>query len=573
MKVKIFLIASLAFAMAAWAQPTYAQFAVTWAVAPENSPANWNVDANWLINNQPATVPDAVFGDTAVIANGGTAQINGGVPSVVGLEVTNGTAEILQGGSLNVFETATIGGNGNLLLSGNASLLVGTDFVNSGAIRISGSNATLDVDGNLTNSGRLVAEITSANHTTINVGGQANVGGIVQVEFNGFSPGVNDSWTLIDAGSLVDFGPSAEVSGAGSLARGLSVELRTDVNNGQLLVETTNKLILSVDRFTGESTISNVIGDSIEFIGYAIGGPSVLNPGGWNSLTDQGQGTWEEANPTSNLLTELNPTGSSTLNVGQSIELGNAYSFSPSGIGVAPPPVTFQYGTEDGRLVEGIVEMMGRHNDLVLTVDPTTGEAAIQNQSGFQAEILGYSISSPSGSLRPDNANWISLQDAGVAGFEEANPTESLLTELNPTDSTIWRGNEGQLIGSPWNPSGERDLVFEIVLGDTVHQGLVVYGAIPDMTPDPAGLAADFNMDGTVNLTDFNILKGNFGGSNATKATGDADGDGTVNLTDFNILKGQFGQSAASVPEPAALILFAMGLVCLVVRRVWHAFA
>ena len=70
--------------------------------------------------------------------------------------------------------------------------------------------------------------------------------------------------------------------------------------------------------------------------------------------------------------------------------------------------------------------------------------------------------------------------------------------------------------------------------------------------------AADFFFDGKVNLLDFNVLKANFGTSDATQDDGDANDDGVVDLADFNGLKRQFGASTA-VPEPSTLSVAALG--------------
>lgn len=53
----------------------------------------------------------------------------------------------------------------------------------------------------------------------------------------------------------------------------------------------------------------------------------------------------------------------------------------------------------------------------------------------------------------------------------------------------------------------------------------------------------DANGDSQVDLADFNLLKGNFGSREPDETVpGDADGDGQVGLSDFNILKSNFGQ-------------------------------
>jgi glucose/arabinose dehydrogenase len=58
-------------------------------------------------------------------------------------------------------------------------------------------------------------------------------------------------------------------------------------------------------------------------------------------------------------------------------------------------------------------------------------------------------------------------------------------------------------------------------------------------------LGGDANHDGTVNLTDFNVLASNFGQSNRNYSQGDFNYDGLVNLSDFNVLASRFGQSVA----------------------------
>jgi thermolabile hemolysin len=88
------------------------------------------------------------------------------------------------------------------------------------------------------------------------------------------------------------------------------------------------------------------------------------------------------------------------------------------------------------------------------------------------------------------------------------------------------------------------------------------------LTLSAGGIGGDANLDGVVNLSDFNILAANFGQSGRTWLMADFNGDGLVNLVDFNILAAQFGVSAggagvspqdwstlaATVPEPGALL-------------------
>jgi hypothetical protein len=65
----------------------------------------------------------------------------------------------------------------------------------------------------------------------------------------------------------------------------------------------------------------------------------------------------------------------------------------------------------------------------------------------------------------------------------------------------------------------------------------------------------DANLDGQVNLGDFNRLAANFGQSDRHWSQGDFTYDGVVNLADFNRLAANFGLSAGS----AAMVPFGRG--------------
>jgi hypothetical protein len=68
----------------------------------------------------------------------------------------------------------------------------------------------------------------------------------------------------------------------------------------------------------------------------------------------------------------------------------------------------------------------------------------------------------------------------------------------------------------------------------------------------------DANLDGTVNLLDFNRLAAGFGASDAYWTQGEFNYDQSVTLADFNLLAGNFGQSvsaAAAEPDEVADLL------------------
>ena len=82
----------------------------------------------------------------------------------------------------------------------------------------------------------------------------------------------------------------------------------------------------------------------------------------------------------------------------------------------------------------------------------------------------------------------------------------------------------------------------------------------------------DANLDGTVNMQDFNLLAANFGGSGEVWSLGDFNYDGMINALDLNALASDFGLSGALpgdlpvgldalVPEPGSIALIGVGLV------------
>ena len=70
-------------------------------------------------------------------------------------------------------------------------------------------------------------------------------------------------------------------------------------------------------------------------------------------------------------------------------------------------------------------------------------------------------------------------------------------------------------------------------------------------------LTGDTDLNGTVNLGDFNRLAASFGRPDRRWSQGDFDYNGTVNLADFNRLAGNFGRAAAAATaeeRPASLL-------------------
>ena len=66
-------------------------------------------------------------------------------------------------------------------------------------------------------------------------------------------------------------------------------------------------------------------------------------------------------------------------------------------------------------------------------------------------------------------------------------------------------------------------------------------------------LNGDTDLNGTVNLSDFNRLAANFGGSGKRWSQGDFNYDGVANLSDFNRLAGNFGRTTSPGTVPSVV--------------------
>ena len=83
------------------------------------------------------------------------------------------------------------------------------------------------------------------------------------------------------------------------------------------------------------------------------------------------------------------------------------------------------------------------------------------------------------------------------------------------------------------------------------------------------GIEGDLNLDGSVNSSDLDLVRANWGRTDASSTLdGDATGDGYVNSSDLDVIRANWGNTApTAVPEPGFLMLAAAGLLALALRR------
>lgn len=588
--------------------------------APSGPDGNWNEDLNWWDNFNNNFIPDHSIGDgeQAYIQNGGTAYVdqNGGIAPgriIIGNDGgTSGGLEVRNNGVLNVLEgTATNGGitiggsgigtvdvqpGGTLTAAGPISLFANSSLkvggLSGGTATLSGSTATLrsgvqvypnaafstDAALTFTNSASYDVVVTgNGANGSISAGSTATLGGSLNLNFSGYSPSAGDSWTVIEADTIL--GNFSSVNTNANLAFNQSLVIsRPDLGGGRVgfTASVEEAIVLEVNRDTGSVTMTHPGSSIITLDGYYIGSEAGLlsaNPANWNSFAESGQfgNDWVETQQTVNNIGELKAVGDATYS--GTFSLGNLYNPLAGTFGESSEDLEFRFRrSADGAEIPGVIQYTGtKVNNLLLQVDPSgAGDAYLRNTSNTTVEIDAYEILSASGSL--STAGWDSLDEQDATGnvwLEALNNTANQLAEFDSQGFTTLA--PGALLNlGPLFTGGMQDLEFNFLMmgNEDGIAGAVVYEAF-----DPgAGLAGDFNQDNTVNLADYTVWRDKLGAAGLPNDNG----LGTVGSAHYDLWKSQFGQSlpgaiatAAAVPEPATvcLLLSAFGLAACRRRR------
>jgi hypothetical protein len=540
---------------------------------------DWNTATNWSGD----FVPETTFDESATISNAASvAQVGGAVPNVAALTVGPGAVTIASGGSLSTapgaslgIGTATINNNGRVAVASGGTF--GPRILNlNGTLELTGPNATVNVgSGGLAVNGgsTFLAKPNSATFKPVAVDGLARIrGGNLRVEFSGFTPTTANTFNLIDADVIDGSFDALQVIGGAALQPYQVYAINTHAGgaNGMLAtLQVDNRLVLSVDRATGIGTVMNMAPGAIDLDGYSVlSGLGSIAPTSFNSFDDQNldSSSWSETGGHSaNAIAELRSAGTTSLAAASSRAIGAIYDPNYTALGVDPEDLTFHYSNASGESFEGPVIYEGdkAFNNLVVNINPTTGQATLVNESPFTFSFDGYSVTSASGSL--STAGWTSLQDqaAGGGNWFEIPSNSNKVGELKRSGSTSLSQGTSFNLGNIFNPAGTRDLELQFIVSgeDAARTGDIDYRVVA------AGVPGDYNENGTVDAADYVVWR-NVTGTAATLPNRNPGQAGNIGPADYDFWRANFGMGAglgsgslsasSAVPEPASAILLAV---------------
>jgi hypothetical protein len=194
---------------------------------------------------------------------------------------------------------------------------------------------------------------------------------------------------------------------------------------------------------------------------------------------------------------------------------------------------------------------------------------AFKNDSPYTLTIDGYNIASASGSLA--SANWNSLDDQNVAGWDQAPPapSDNEVAELKADGALTLPPGTGFSLGNLFKTVGAtQDLAFGFLQigNETPTMGTVVYGPFTPPPPPTGGVTGDYNNNGVVDAADY-VLWRNGGPLMNDPTPGNNPGDYNVWRTNFGRTATPGIAAATAVPEPGTIVLCLLAAIGLLGPR------
>jgi hypothetical protein len=462
-----------------------------------------------------------------------------------------GTSQTLSAGkTLNVAGTTTINSGGTLALSGGtfstSSLALtgaGASFqVNSGTYSIGSfsvsSGAAFQVPANQT--------FTTSGTTTVGSGGTLTVNGV-----------------LLSSGVAV----SGVLSGGGQVAGPL-----TNNNGGEVRVSGGQQLLFSNTGAHSNAGLIRAIGGptgpaQVEFAGPLTNAAStglIVTQGGGNLNFDAGlinNGSVAASFGQMNVFGDVtnNASGHITIGAGANATFyGDVVQNGTLNIASGSTAEMFGAFSGSGGFTGG--GTLRQDGDLRPGNSPALinlgGNLVIGAGSTYHMELGGTTIGSQYDSVAVSNA-------ATLGGTLEVDLINGFQPSLAQQFTALTFGSE----------SGDFASYTDLAVGGhlTLRHAFVGNSLILTARPTVDG---DINLDGVVNGLDIAAVSSHWLQSGSAAIAGDANGDGVVNGLDIALIAshwlqtgGAAGGSGTAVPEPATIMLAAVGALALVLRE------
>jgi len=478
---------------------------------------------------------------TGIVAT--SADINVGQNGGVGVLSVSGTGRLDSGGQLQ--HTVTSGDGSLIELSGDATVNAASATFRRN-LRVVGPGVSFATTGNTTldAAGVHTWEFGASGPSALSVGGELALGGALGIVTTGATPSVGDSFVIGDSASVSGAFARVDTSGVAGIGLGLSFRAETAAggNNGFLTsVVVEQQPVLIVNRQTGAVRLANPgAAGTVDFDVYVVGSDAgSLDQSQWTSLAPSSG--WEEANPTANALSELNPLGTDSIAGQTAVPLGSVYQPAAPSLGEDVQDVSFQFAPAGDTLIDGVVVYEGVATDnLTLNVDRTTGQAQIINGFREAISIDTYAIESASGALDTTPGGWQALGgdwDVALSGSDA-------VSELNPLGALVIDNGDAVSLGGLFdtNAAGAaEDFVFRYTLPT---EDFFRFGRVEFADELSELLSGDYNLDGVVDAADYTAWR-----------NGLSPYDGREG---YDLWAANFGATlpvnAAAVPEPTALV-------------------
>lgn len=236
-----------------------------------------------------------------------------------------------------------------------------------------------------------------------------------------------------------------------------------------------------------------------------------------------------------------------------------------------------------GQVIGGLLRLTGRS---MLTLDGEL-DASLINEGRTRVGGAGVGTSTINGDFTQTATGTLTFQvggDEAGASFDSLNVAGAL--QLDGVVTTELVRDFAPQLGEAFEIVSAASIAGDFV-GDAVIVGDVMLapGVVGNSIVLLAAVPGDADLNGMVNLSDFNALKSGFGSANLGFAAGDFNGDGNTNLSDFNFLKENFGNSGPAladygamatalgttqVPEPGGWLLLVVATAATLAMRTWR---